>query len=85
MVRFSIRAAATVASPTDLQVIGPENILTNSRITKIRHDGRRITAVKINGRENLAPERVISTLPPVQMLKLLNPAPPAPLDWQGVD
>lgn len=61
------------------EVIGPENILTNSRITKIRHDGRRITAVEINGRESFTPECVISTLPPVQMLKLLDPAPPAPL------
>lgn len=56
--------------------IGAGNIRLNCRITKLRHDGHKLSAIEINGSEILKPERVISTLAPAQMLSLLNPSPP---------
>ena len=59
--------------------IGSEQIRTNCRITKVLHDNRRITGIEINGEERLMHERVVSSLPPVQLLQLLDPAPPREL------
>lgn len=61
------------------RAIGDNNIRTDCRITKLSHDGKQITAVELNGKEMLAPERVINSLAPIQLLKLLDPAPPKEL------
>ncbi len=59
------------------RAIGPEHIRTKCEITKLAHDGVKITSVELNGSERVAPERVINTLAPTQLLKLLEPAPPS--------
>ncbi len=55
---------------------GEENILTNSPVTRIFHDHRRIVAVEINGREKKQVNKIISTLPLPHLIKLLEPLPP---------
>lgn len=59
--------------------IGKENIRTNSKITKLAHDGQRITRVELADGEKFVPERVISSLAPTQLLNLLDPLPPKDL------
>ncbi|MBL0062359.1 MAG: FAD-dependent oxidoreductase [bacterium] len=56
--------------------IGTAHIRTECKITKLAHDGVKITRVELNGSERVSPERVINTLAPSQILKLLDPAPP---------
>jgi len=55
---------------------GRDHIRTGSRITRIRHDGRAIRGVEVNGRDWIETESVISTLPLTSLLGMLNPPPP---------
>jgi protoporphyrinogen oxidase len=52
-----------------------ENIQTNSRITKLLHNQKRIEAVEINQDQIVPVERVVSTLPLGLVIRLLDPAP----------
>ena len=58
------------------EACGPDTIRTAARVTRLTHDGHRITHVEVNGRERLAVQRVAATLPLGLSLKLLDPAPP---------
>jgi len=51
---------------------GAENLRLDSRIEKISHDDRRITAIKPGGDV----DEVVSTLPLDQFIKMLDPPPP---------
>lgn len=55
---------------------GEENILRNSKITKILHNHRRIQAVEVNGRERIDIDEVVSTLPLNLFLQMMEPIPP---------
>lgn len=60
------------------EAIGPERIRLDSRVERLRHDGRRITGIGVNGRE-LEAGTVLSTLPLSLTLRMLEPAAPAAL------
>ena len=55
---------------------GKENILRNSKITKILHNHRRIQAVEVNGKERIDTDEVVSTLPLNLFLQMMEPIPP---------
>jgi protoporphyrinogen oxidase len=55
---------------------GKENILRNSKITKIFHNHRQIQAIEINGKEIVNTNGVVSTLPINQLLQRMEPFPP---------
>jgi protoporphyrinogen oxidase len=54
---------------------GRENIRTNAPVTRIFHEEDRVTAIEINGRERVAVDLVVSTLPGPLFLKLMDPEP----------
>jgi protoporphyrinogen oxidase len=54
---------------------GRDHILTNSRITRIFHDSRKLRAIEINGRDRIETSQVINTLPLSLFLGLLDPPP----------
>jgi len=56
--------------------VGPENVQTRARITRVNHDGRRIVSVEINNQDRVSSEAVVSTLPINRFLQMMNPAPP---------
>ena len=56
---------------------GIENIRLHSPVTRVFHDGTRITAVEVSGRERIAAGSVLSTLPLDGVLRMMSPAPPA--------
>jgi protoporphyrinogen oxidase len=56
--------------------LGTDNIHLNSRITRIIHDGKRLTAIEINDKELVEVDQVISSLPVTLMANLMDPAPP---------
>lgn len=56
--------------------MGREHIQTGARITRLAHDGTRITHVTINGTTTVDVETLVSTLPLTVMLRLLDPPPP---------
>ena len=55
---------------------GKENILTNSKITKIFHNSNRIEAIEVNGQERIHTSEVISSLPLNILLNIMEPLPP---------
>ncbi len=55
---------------------GRDRIRTGARVTRIRHDGRCIRAVEVNGRETWEVKRAVSTLPLTELLQMLDPPPP---------
>jgi protoporphyrinogen oxidase len=55
---------------------GPEGLRTSARVTRIVHDGARVQAVEINGRETVAVDGVCCTLPLPVTAALLSPALP---------
>lgn len=57
------------------EACGPGTIRCASRVTRLSHDGRRITQVEVNGHERLPVDRVAATLPLGLTLKLLDPSP----------
>lgn len=59
------------------EVCGPETIRCHARVTRLVHDGRRVTHVEVNGDERLPVDRVAATLPLGVTVRALDPAPPA--------
>ncbi|MDZ7779902.1 MAG: FAD-dependent oxidoreductase [Gemmatimonadota bacterium] len=59
--------------------IGHHHIRLDSRITRIRHDGRRIRSFTVDGAGEVEADLVVSTLPLTLVLRLLDPAPPPEL------
>ncbi len=55
---------------------GEENILRNSKITKILHDHTRIQAVEINGKDKINTDEVVNTLPLNHFLQIMEPKLP---------
>ena len=55
---------------------GPENIRTDSAITRVFHNHTRIQAVEINGRSRIDVQDVVSTLPLPHFLEMMEPSPP---------
>ncbi len=55
---------------------GEENILRNSKITKILHNHTRINAIEVNGKERIDVNEVTSTLPLGLFLQMMEPVPP---------
>lgn len=55
---------------------GLESIHLNQKITRIRHDGKRIRAIEINGAEEIAVDKVVSTLALDYFLEIMEPRPP---------
>ncbi len=58
------------------ETIGRARIRTGARITRIVHDGGRITDVEVNREERLPVGAVVNTLPLPLSIRLLDPAPP---------
>ncbi len=60
---------------------GMENIHTGTRITRVLHDTRRVTAVEIDGSERIQQKDsvVVSTLPLPLLLHIMEPSPPSEL------
>ena len=56
--------------------IGPENIQLNSRITGIFHNEKRLEGIGINGDALVNASQVVSTLPVVDFIAMMRPAPP---------
>ena len=55
---------------------GEEHIRRESAITGIRHDGKRIAAVEVNGGQEMDTGFVVSTLPLDRFLQMMTPRPP---------
>jgi protoporphyrinogen oxidase len=55
---------------------GEENILRNSKITKILHNHERIQAVEVDGKKRIDTDEVVSTLPLNLFLGMMEPIPP---------
>ena len=54
---------------------GEDNIITNSQVSRVIHDHRRILAIEVNGKELIRTEKVVSTLPLNTFLQLMDPLP----------
>lgn len=57
------------------QACGEGNVRANAKITGVIHDGKRISAIEVNGNEKIATEFVVSTLPLDRFLNILRPVP----------
>lgn len=55
---------------------GVDTIRCDARVTRLMHDGTRLTHVEVNGRERLPVDRVAATLPLSVMVRALDPPPP---------
>ena len=55
---------------------GLESIFLNHKITKIKHDGKRIHTIEINGTKDIAVREVVSTLALDYFLDIMDPQPP---------
>jgi protoporphyrinogen oxidase len=53
------------------------SVRVNSRVTRIRHDGASLLGITLNGEEEIATPRVVSTLPLPAFLAALDPPPPS--------
>lgn len=58
------------------EACGADTIRCGARVTRLAHDGRRLTHVEVNGDERRPVDRVVATLPLGFTLKALDPAPP---------
>ena len=56
---------------------GPETTRCGARVTRVLHDGDRLTHVQVNGDDGLPVHRVASTLPLSALVRALDPLPPA--------
>lgn len=54
---------------------GEDNILCDSRISRVMHDGHRIQSIEINGSERFDVNWVVSTLPLTILLRIMDPQP----------
>lgn len=59
------------------EAAGKENIVVDSRITKVRWEPGRVTAVERNGNDEFPVAEVANTLPISLLLRIMDPAPPA--------
>jgi len=55
---------------------GREHIVRSSRITAVRHNGKRIQAVEVNAGRTVETDEVVSSLPLDRFVRMLIPAPP---------
>jgi protoporphyrinogen oxidase len=60
-----------------VQRLDPGALHLNSAVTGIRHDGKRILGVTVNGRAEEATPHLVSSLPLPVFLRALQPAPPS--------
>lgn len=60
---------------TFIAAIGPEHIRLNSRVTGIFHDNEVITGIQINENEQVAAHQYVSTLPIVEVIRMMRPEP----------
>jgi protoporphyrinogen oxidase len=58
------------------EAMGRGHIRTEARITRLIHDGSRVTHVEVNGGKTVPVDTVVSTLPLTVLLRQLDPAPP---------
>ena len=56
--------------------VGYENVFLNSKITKLKHDGKIMKEVEYNGKKSVKVGKVINTLPINKLANILDPAPP---------
>ncbi|MCA8952722.1 MAG: FAD-dependent oxidoreductase [Planctomycetes bacterium] len=63
-----------------------QRVATSTEPVRIRHDGRRLTAIELagGGVATCSPEVVVSSIPVTALVRLLDPAPPAAVQ-QAVD
>lgn len=54
---------------------GREHILTNSKVTRVFHNFRKIQFVEINHTKKIGVDGIVSTLPLPQFIQLLSPSP----------
>ena len=59
------------------EYIRMENIFVNSKITKLKHDGKKINEIQYNGKSSIQPGIVINTLPINMLVDIFDPSPPA--------
>ncbi|MBA66142.1 MAG: hypothetical protein CMG55_10115 [Candidatus Marinimicrobia bacterium] len=59
------------------EFIGLGNIVLNSKITKLKHDGNKINEIQYNGKDFVEPGVVINTLPINILVDIFDPSPPA--------
>lgn len=55
---------------------GNENILRNSRITKLLHNHKRIQTIEINGKQRIDADFIVSTLPIDELVLMMEPKLP---------
>jgi len=55
---------------------GNQSIRTGSKVTRIRHDGRRVQSIEVAGHTIRPLTHVVSTLPITRFVELLSPAAP---------
>ena len=58
------------------QSCGEQNIITNSRTTKILHDSKRIQSLEVNGSTGVDVDELIVTFPVNIFLNIMEPSPP---------
>ncbi len=58
------------------EVCGADTIRCDARVTRLVHDGTRLTHVEVNDAERLPVHRVAATLPLSAMVRALDPLPP---------
>jgi protoporphyrinogen oxidase len=63
-------------SQTLSSVIGMGNFRLNSRVTGIFHNNKRIEGIGINGNKRVNAHHFVSTLPIVDFITMMKPAPP---------
>jgi protoporphyrinogen oxidase len=56
---------------------GPESVRLGSRVTRVLHDGARIREITFDPGGTVPADKVISTIPVTELIRALDPAPPA--------
>ncbi|MEE9201427.1 MAG: FAD-dependent oxidoreductase [Candidatus Brocadiales bacterium] len=69
------RGIGTIAEKLG-ELCGKENILRNSKITRVFHNQTQIQALEVNGKERVYTDEIVSTLPITVLLQLMEPRPP---------
>ena len=58
---------------------GDQNIVTNSQVTGIHHDGRRINQIVLRQRDQIPVQNMVSSLPLSAFISMMEPQPPQEL------
>lgn len=58
---------------------GEENIILGSKVTRVFHNGERITSVELNHDVEISVEQLVCTIPLNHLLNMMVPAPPREL------